>query len=93
MEEDGSLMGIQVCREARSVSHLVFADNSLILMKVNYANAKCLKDILDNYCASSGQLVIVGKSSVYFSPNIGAEVREEVYTIHIMTEAISARYL
>jgi hypothetical protein len=87
-------MGIKVCRDAPSVSHLLFADDSLILMKANDANAKCLKDILDIYCASSGQLVSVGKSSVYFSPNTGAEVREEVCTIlDIMTEAISDRYL
>jgi hypothetical protein len=42
---------------APSVSHLLFADDSLILMKVDMSNATALRNALDLYCASSGQLV------------------------------------
>jgi hypothetical protein len=69
-------------------------DDSLILIKANEDNARCLHDILDSYCASSGQLVSVGKSSIYFSPNTQVDVRAEMCIIlDIMTEAILDKYL
>jgi len=53
-EERGELEGIKVCREAPMVSHLLFVDDSLILMHVDKSNADCLRGILDMYCQSSG---------------------------------------
>ena len=47
------------------VSHLLFADDSLILMKVDKKNAENLKLLLDRYCASSGQKVSDAKSSIF----------------------------
>lgn len=42
-EESGELEGIKVCRGAPIVSHLLFADDSLILMKADRSNAECLR--------------------------------------------------
>jgi hypothetical protein len=47
------------------VSHLLFADDSLILMKADKKNAENLKLLLDRYCASSGQKVSDAKSSIF----------------------------
>ena len=41
-EEVGGMDGIRVCRNAPSVSHLLFADDSLILMKADVLNATSL---------------------------------------------------
>jgi hypothetical protein len=41
-EEVGGIDGIRVCRNAPSVSHLLFADDSLILMKADMTNATSL---------------------------------------------------
>lgn len=43
-----------MCRDALMVSHLLFADDSLILMHADRKNAENLKLVLDRYCASSG---------------------------------------
>ena len=67
-EEVGGLEGIKVCRNAPSISHLLFTDDSLILMKANTQNANALRRVLDLYCASSGQLVSTAKSSVFSAP-------------------------
>ena len=88
------LKGVQVCRDAPTISNLLFADDSLILMRVDTLNATSLKNALDLYCASSGQLVSDAKSSVFFSPNTLVEVRAEVCTqLNIVSEAISDKYL
>ena len=93
-EERGELEGVKVCREAPIISHLLFADDSLILMHANKKNADSLINILNSYCAISGQKVSDAKSSIFFSGNTEVEVKAEVCeTLNIMTESLSDRYL
>ena len=93
-EENGNISGVKVCRDAPSVTNLLFADDSLILMKANLQSAETLKSVLDSYCAASGQMVSVDKSSIFFSPNTGVDTREQMCTIlNIMTEALNDKYL
>jgi hypothetical protein len=68
-EEVGGIEGVRVCRNAPSVSHLLFADDSLILMKADVDNATSLQQVLNDYCANSGKLVSLAKSSIFFSAN------------------------
>jgi hypothetical protein len=93
-EEIGGIEGVKVCRNAPSVSHLLFADDSLILLKADLNNAISLKQVLDTYCANSGQLVSVAKSNIFFSPNTPVEVKVEMCnTLDINTEALYDNYL
>ena len=93
-EERGSISGIKVSREAPSVSNLLFADDSLILMRANAANAEALRAVLYSYCVASGQMVSVKKSSIFFSPNTEVEDKVQICTIlNIMTEALNDKYL
>ena len=64
-ESIGGIEGVRVCRNTPSISHLLFADDSLILTKATDQNAHALKRILDTYCASSGQRVSNAKSSIF----------------------------
>jgi hypothetical protein len=56
-EERGEIKRVKVCREAPTISHLLFAYDSLILMHADRKNADCLADILHRYCVNSGQKV------------------------------------
>lgn len=93
-EEMGNLKGVKVCRDSPIISHLLFADDSLILMQANDGNANSLKRILDDYCAASGQMVSAAKSSIYFSPNTDVDDKVVVCQIlDIMTESLSDKYV
>lgn len=93
-EENGQLEGVQVCGDSPFISHLLFADGSLILMRADAMNAITLKRILDDYCDASGQMVSAAKSSIYFSPNTSVDDKVDVCQIlDIMTESISDKYL
>jgi hypothetical protein len=52
-EAQEELVGVKVCRDAPAISNLLFANESLILMQADEANAGCLKRILDEYCLAS----------------------------------------
>jgi hypothetical protein len=43
------------------VSHLLFADDSLILMHADKSNVDFLRDILGMYCQSLGQILNAAK--------------------------------
>ena len=93
-EEAGNILGVKVCQDAPSVSHLLFADDSLILMQANASNATSLRRALDDYCAASGQMVSEAKFSIFFSPCTPVDTRVEVCTpLNIMVEAITDKYL
>jgi hypothetical protein len=93
-ESRGEIEGIQVCRDAPEVSHLLFADDSLILMHADKRNADNLKCLLDRYCANSGQMVSDAKSSIFFSENTSVSDKLEVCeSLNIMTESLCDKYL
>jgi hypothetical protein len=93
-EERGDLEGVRVCREAPAISYLLFPDDSLILMHADKKNASCLVDILNRYCASSGQQVSESKSSIYFSSNTDVDVKAVVCeALNIMTKSLCDKYL
>jgi hypothetical protein len=93
-EEDGRLQGVSVCASAPSFNHLLFADDSLILLKVNEENSAHLQNILSLYEDCSGQTVNFLKSIAIFSPNTPRRERKKVMdTLHIETEARNEKYL
>ncbi|XP_031099874.1 uncharacterized protein LOC116004082 [Ipomoea triloba] len=80
-ESRGSFHGCRVARGAPSVSHLLFADDSLLFFKANAQEAGVIKQCLNKYEAMSGQAVNFHKSSVCFSRNTSVADREEVAAV------------
>jgi hypothetical protein len=90
----GELEGIQICNGAPSFNHLLFADDSLVLIKANRESAKSLQNLLQLYEVCSGQTINFDKSSVMFSENTSEDRRRQVLTeLHISEEAKTVKYL
>ncbi|KAL0434738.1 UNVERIFIED_CONTAM: hypothetical protein Sradi_0181700 [Sesamum radiatum] len=53
-EREGRLQGISICRGAPSMSHLLFADDTLIFSKASLACTRVIQDILEVYRLGSG---------------------------------------
>jgi hypothetical protein len=86
--------GIRVGVHALWISHLLFADDSIVFIQANQRSVDRLADILETYHQGSGQLVNTQKSVVFFSANCDQEVEEVVRSsLQINTEALGERYL
>lgn len=68
-KEKGTMHGVKICPRAPCVSHLFFADDSMLLIKADQQEAEVLHDVLQLYEDCSGQCINVEKSAIMFSPN------------------------
>jgi hypothetical protein len=94
VEARGELTGIKVCSTAPSINHLLFADDSLLLLKINDGSAQCLQNILSLYEDGSGQIINKEKLSIMFSRITNdAEKQELMASLDIGSEARNEKYL
>lgn len=77
-EQRGLIKGLRVARVAPTVTHLFFADDSYIYCQANKEEATQVMEILKTFERASGQKINTGKSSVFFSPNVEQETKEDV---------------
>ena len=63
------------------MTHLFFADDSIIFCKATLDECQKLKSILFEYEEALGQKVNTEKSSIFFSPNTTQETREGIFNI------------
>ena len=61
-ENCGNLHGVSLCKEGLKVSHLFFADDSLLFCQANDNDCQAVLDILDTYEQASGQQINRGKT-------------------------------
>ncbi|CAM8926948.1 unnamed protein product [Rhodiola kirilowii] len=81
LQMDRSIEGIKVSRRAPSVTHLMFADDCLLLFKVGATTAVVISSLLRHYERISGQAVNYNKSEIVLSPNIHEAVRNNIQAI------------
>ena len=68
-EQQKLIHGLSFGKEL-NISHLLFADDSLIFRRASMADCGNLKNILDCYSAASGQIFNFKKSSLFLSGNV-----------------------
>jgi hypothetical protein len=53
----GGISPIKICRRALGVSHLLFADDTLLFFKASSDQADRVKTVIDTYASATGQLI------------------------------------
>lgn len=84
---EGSLSGVALCRRAPSISHLFFADDSLLFGKATREEGQKRLSILQVYEETSGQKVNLAKTGLFFSKNTHHTVREELANLIGVTDS------
>lgn len=93
-ESSGCLARVTISRFAPSISHLFYADDSLLFLTADQDTPQVLKNIFQIYEEVSGQQINFQKSAMSFSPNIDEVYQEFVSAflgIHVV--ACHKRYL
>ena len=67
---EGVWKPLQALRSNIGISHLFFVDDLILFAKVDVDSCEAISEVLDEFCAESGQKVSVEKSKVYFSPSV-----------------------
>jgi len=67
--DDKRIFGIPITASGFKLSHLFFADDSLLFCKANFLERTNLFQVLNTYERASGQQLNVAKTSIFFSRN------------------------
>jgi hypothetical protein len=89
-----TIHGVKIAPKAPEITHLFFADDSVIFCRATEAETTSIKDILSTYQAASGQLVNYSKSEIIFSkrvPRISKTAIQQI--LHMPTVHHFAKYL
>ena len=93
-EDSNRIQELKISRQGPVLTHLFFADDSLIFCKADKQQATEIMNVLKIYEAASGQLINLDKSAVFFSRNMISDQREEVrQALRGMNEAKQGKYL
>lgn len=60
------------------ISHLFFVDDLILFAKVNDEICEAIPEVLQVFCMELGQKINCEKSRIYFSLNVGEELKERV---------------
>ena len=75
---NGDIKGYSLCRNGPRLTHLLFADDSLLFCRATIQECQKILDILDTYAKCSGQQINKSKTTLFFSMCTTEEIRNHV---------------
>ena len=92
--DNGGLQDFHISRRGPGISHLLFADDSLMFFRGTVHQAGIVKSILDRYECSTGQLVSLGKCSIFYGNRVADDTKAKIKDILLYeTECFEEKYL
>jgi hypothetical protein len=90
----GGISPIKICRRGLGISHLLFADDTLLFFKANSDQATRVKGVRDIYATATRQLINESKCSILFSTGCGELIQDDVRGIlNVQKEEFEDKYL
>lgn len=90
----GAITPVQVCRRAPGISHLLFADDTLLFFKADNGQANVIREVLDDYAVGTGQFINLAKCSMLIDDITPASVHAEIRsTLQIVGNGFEDKYL
>jgi len=86
-QQKGVISGVPTSKKGPSISHLFFADDSLVFCKANMVEWRRILNIIDVYERGSGQRINVNKTAVFFSRNTSVDIRRQIIHLSGLVEA------
>ena len=78
VEENGDIRGVSICRSAPKLTHLLFADDSLIFCKAKINDCEMLLEILATYERASRQQINKDKTTLFFSKSTSQQMQASI---------------
>lgn len=93
-QEENKLKGVSFGCTGPNVTHLLFADDSIVFLEASQSSFEELKNILNLYEEDYGQKVNLNKSSIFFGKGCQDNAKEVLKNvIGVQSEALSEHYL
>ena len=77
-ESDGAIRGVSICRNGPRVSHIFFADDSVLFCRAKQTECQFILNFLATYERGSGQKINKDKTNLFFSTNTSPDVQESI---------------
>ena len=76
--DGGQIEGFSLCRSCPKISHLFFADDSLLFCRAQVDNVGSIQTLLNLYEKASGQKINSAKTTLFFSNNVSDFTKETI---------------
>ena len=77
-KNEGALKGISISRGGPKLTHLFFADDSLLFCKASTTEVSCVQDLLTEYELASGQQINRQKTTLFFSRSTPRHIQNNI---------------
>jgi hypothetical protein len=84
-QQNKLIHGVKIAPRAPEITHLFFADDSLIFCRANTEETAHIQSIITTYQQASGQLVNYSKSEIIFSKRVPQDMKQAIQQILPMT--------
>ena len=85
-ENSSSIRGVSLCSAGPKVSHLFFADDSLLFCWENTQECATILDVLQKYEEASSQQINQDKTQLFFSPNTKTIQAENIKNLLVVAD-------
>ncbi|KAK9993595.1 hypothetical protein SO802_023298 [Lithocarpus litseifolius] len=76
--DDGEIQGVSICRNGPKLTHLFFADDSLLFCRATTQECQKVLEILSSYERVSGQKLNRDKTSLFFSKSTSIDMQNQI---------------